>query len=99
VVHDWHESVQWQSDKQYPSAARAKAAITAGAISTASTTGAFVMTGAFVGIPRSAADKGVPVTVMANKPAIPTAKIRRMVSPSINRQHNTQTLPHGEAAP
>jgi hypothetical protein len=81
VVHDWHELVQWQSDKQNPPAARAAAAMTTGQMLTSSTAGALVMTGAFTGIPRSAADKGVAVTIIANKPAIPTAKIRRMVQP------------------
>jgi hypothetical protein len=54
--------------------------------------------GAFVGIPRSAADNGVVVTVNANKAADPTAKMRRMTHPSINKRHNSLRLTPGEAS-
>src|SRR6516164_2474170 len=54
--------------------------------------------GAFVGIPRSAADNGVVVTVKANKAADPIAKMRRMSNlPSISR-NNTLPLTRREAA-
>jgi hypothetical protein len=54
--------------------------------------------GAFVGIPRSAADNGVVVTVKANKAADPIAKMRRMSNPPSISRNNTLPLTRREAA-
>src|SRR6516165_5164005 len=79
VLHSWHCLKQPHVAKHAPSPAATSKAITHAQQNSSSTSGALYI-GAFVGMPRSAASKGVVARVKANRTADPTAVIRRSMA-------------------
>jgi len=83
VTHSqwWHDLRQPHSAKHTPSPAAASKASTHGQQNSSTTSaGGALYIGAFVGMPRSAAYKGVVARVKANSAADPTASMRRSMA-------------------
>ncbi len=78
-MHTGHVLRQPHSAKHTPRPMAASKASTHGQQNSSTSTGALYI-GAFVGMPRSAADKGVVATVKAKRAADPTAIIRRSMA-------------------
>jgi len=80
VLHDWHDLRQPHSAKHTPSPIAASKASTHGQQNSSTAAGGALYIGAFVGMPRSAAYRGVVATVKANRAADPNAVIRRSMA-------------------
>ncbi len=96
-MHVWHVFKQPHSAKHTPSPTAASRASRHGQQNSSTATGALYI-GAFIGMPRSAAYKGVVATVKANRPADPTAIMRRnMAHTPALLINNIRLLTHREA--
>jgi hypothetical protein len=99
-VHSlWHDLRQPHSAKHTPSPAAASKASTHAQQNSSTASGGALYTGAFVGMPRSAAYKGVVARVNANSAADPTAVMRRNIAnPPFESADSTLPLISREAA-